>query len=652
MNAPEWAEQTGTEVTICTECGTRNPADEQFCLGCGDFLDWSDRTERSGPAPSTSEPRRQERPPERADTRAVPVGLSASVPPDLTRAVEAARTRVEHTPVRVVLAGEFDTGKSSLVNALLQTAVCPQDADEVTVVPTLVRFGESAGATLHHFVEGSAPQQVSLDSVADHVSMQGNPRNRRRLSSVEITVPHRLLRTGLQLLDTPGVGGVDSGYGAVTLGALAGAQGLLFVTDAAAELSEPELEFLRDAVARIPAAACVVTKIDLYPHWRTIADRDRGHLRAAGLDLPVFGVSSFVRQLARTSPELAQESGFPALAEFLARVVEDARSTAAATAAGDVRFAAAQLGREIAVEATVLREPAAARRVVPALAADVQSTTRLRSPTATWQQALTDGGQDLVADIEHGLDRRLRTVQHEVEEFIDQVDPKDAWVDIENRMRRQAGRAAVATYDEIARRAEDLAVSVADAFRLEAPGPVELPGPDPQHALGGLSMSGPGPRSGGRLGSMLFATRMAMFVPMALFGAAVSLVGVAVAAPVSVALAVGIGGELLRQDRKRSLAARRAQAKSATHRFLFDEVRPVMAKQTRDALRVTQRRLRDEFGARAAALHESSARAMQAAERAAMLPGPARADRAAELDRQAAELRRLDRRLETGQWQR
>ena len=572
--------------------------------------------------------------------------------PNLTRAIVAARARVAHTPVRVVLAGEFDTGKSSLINALLQTDVCPQDADEVTVVPTLVRFGEPARATLHSAVAGVAPQQVALSSVADHASMQGNPRNRHRLASVEISLPHRLLRTGLELLDTPGVGGIDSGYGAITLGALAGAQGLLFVTDAAAELTGPELEFLRDAVGRIPAAACIVTKTDLYPNWRTIADRDREHLRTAGLDLPVIGVSSFVRQLARTSTDLDGESGFPALAEYLAGVVEKSRSVAAETAAGDVRFAAAQLGREIEVEASVLREPAAAGQVVPQLAAQVQSTARLRSPTATWQQALTDGGQDLVADIEHGLDRRLRTVQHQVEEFIDEVDPKDAWVDIENRLRRQVGRAAVATYDEIARRAEDLAVGVADSFRLEAPGPLELPGPDPQHALGGLTMSGPAIRPGGRLGSMLFATRMAMFVPMALFGAAVSLVGVAVAAPVSVALAVGIGGELLRQDRKRSLAARRQQAKSATHRFLFDEVRPVMAKQTRDALRATQRRLRDEFGARAAALHESSARAMQAAERAAALGGPARAERAAELDRQAAELRRLDGRLESGQWQR
>ena len=97
-----------------------------------------------------------------------------------------------------------------------------------------------------------------------------------------------MLRSGLCLVDTPGVGGLDSAHGFLTLGALRMAEGTLFVTDAAQELTGPELEFLKTAVERCPLTALVVTKIDLYPQWRRIVELDRGHLARAGLDLPVI----------------------------------------------------------------------------------------------------------------------------------------------------------------------------------------------------------------------------------------------------------------------------------------------------------------------------------------------------------------------------
>ena len=75
----------------------------------------------------------------------------------------------------------------------------------------------------------------------------------------------------------------------------------------------------------------------------------------------------------------------------------------------------------------MLTEPAAAERVVASLASDQGRTAGLISPTATWQQVLSDGVQDLVADVEHDLQGRLRTVLRDVEAIIDAGDPKDSW---------------------------------------------------------------------------------------------------------------------------------------------------------------------------------------------------------------------------------
>ena len=80
--------------------------------------------------------------------------------------------------------------------------------------------------------------------------------------------------------------------------------------------------------------------------------------------------------------------------------------------------------------------------------------------------------QDLVADVEHDLQGRLRTVLRDVEEIIDAGDPKDSWGDIEVWLRRQVVAAAVANYDTLAERTPDLATDVSERFSLDAGGPI------------------------------------------------------------------------------------------------------------------------------------------------------------------------------------
>lgn len=573
----------------------------------------------------------------------------AKARPDLAQTLDGARTKLDGRTIGVAIVGEFKRGKSTLVNALLQTAVCPVDADEVTVVPTLVSYGETAGATvyLEEADESGQPraQAIELTALTDWIAESGNPGNRRGVRSVQVRLPRRFLRGGLCLIDTPGVGGLDSAHGIITLGALDQADGVVFVTDASQELTAPELDFLRQALDRCPRAACVITKIDLYPEWRRIVEIDEKHLRTAGLDIPVIAVSSFLRLRSRRDPTLADESGYAALVEFLARgVVRAATAAAAGSAARDVEFVAEQIGRQIHAEKAVLTEPARAEQVVATLKSAQHRTAGLISPTATWQQVLADGVQDLVADVEHDLQGRLRSVLRDVEAIIDTGDPKEAWPDIEAWLRRHVVAAAVANYDVLAERTTELAADVAERFNLDAGGPV-TPDVSAPADLSGVNLAAVESLSapGGRFGPMMLATRSAMFVPMVLFGVAGSLLGIStlVAAPLSVVLAAGIGQKIIRDERKRMLAHRRQQAKLAARRYV-EEVGFIMNKEGRDALRRTQRLLRDDFGLRAMTLHRSSSSALGAARQAMALPDAQRSARVSRLEAEAQQLAQVD----------
>ncbi|HEU5266296.1 MAG TPA: dynamin family protein [Jatrophihabitans sp.] len=562
---------------------------------------------------------------------------------DLAEHLEQARVTVAERLVSVAVVGEFKRGKSTLVNAILQTAVCPVDADIVTAVPTAVRYGAqtAASAFFEPAGEDTEPEveDVPLDALATYVSEAGNPGNRRRLRVVEVVLPRPILRAGLCLIDTPGVGGLDSAHGLITLSAMSEADGVLFVTDASQELTAPEIEFLRSAVERCPNAVCVMTKADLYMEWRRIAELDEQHLRDAGLDVPVVPVSSFLRLAATDDQDMLVESGFPALVDFLlGKVVAAATARKVATAEREVDFIATQLEDGLRAEQEVLQKPAEADKVVERLDGVTRKSHQLNSPTATWQQMLTDGIQDLVAHTEFDLQERLRTVMRDVETIIDEGDPKQTWPDIEVWLRRQVVGAAVSNFDRMQVEARELAENVAQAFDLAAGEVSSAASVDVDDALANIRIASASSleNPGGRMASMLLAGRTATLVPMVLVGA-LGHIMMPVIAPVALVLAAGIGQKVIRDERRRQTAYRRQQAKNAARKYV-DEVAFMVAKDSRDALRVTQRALRDDFQSRANTLLRSAEAALSAARSTAALDPDARAARADEVARDAAKV--------------
>ncbi|GAA3437837.1 hypothetical protein GCM10018954_074510 [Kutzneria kofuensis] len=183
---------------------------------------------------------------------------------DLGARLAVTRRRLLDPEVRVLVVGEFKQGKSMLVNSLVDAPVCPVDDDLATAVPTLVRYAPEPSVVLVGDDEHQR-RPVPIDQLARHVSEAGNPGNRERLRHAEVGVPRTVLSGGLCLVDTPGVGGLDSAHGASTMAVLPTADAVILVSDAAQEYTGPELDFLRQAMKMCPTVLCVLTKTDLYP---------------------------------------------------------------------------------------------------------------------------------------------------------------------------------------------------------------------------------------------------------------------------------------------------------------------------------------------------------------------------------------------------
>jgi hypothetical protein len=235
--------------------------------------------------------------------------------PDAAADVDAIRRR-ELTRPEIVVVGETKRGKSSLVNMLIGVpGLSPVDAAVATSAYLEFRYSEVPGACAH--VPGRAdPVPLELRDLRDWGTVLGRlPAGTRPPRRIDIRHPAPLLRY-LTLIDTPGVGGLDAVHAEVALDAVERATALLFVVDASAPFSRPELDFLVEASRRVNFVVFALTKVDAYPGWRTILADDRGLLQAHAARFgaaPWFAVSARLAELAMTTPgdvgrELVAES--------------------------------------------------------------------------------------------------------------------------------------------------------------------------------------------------------------------------------------------------------------------------------------------------------------------------------------------------------
>jgi Dynamin family len=127
-----------------------------------------------------------------------------------------------------------------LVNALLGLELLPTGVLPLTAVATEVAYG-TRGATVVH-CDGIS-EEVDLGQLAAYVTEAGNPANERQVARFEARVPADVLRSGVVLVDTPGIGSVFR-HDEAAARALLEADGAILVLSADAPLSEAEGKLL------------------------------------------------------------------------------------------------------------------------------------------------------------------------------------------------------------------------------------------------------------------------------------------------------------------------------------------------------------------------------------------------------------------------
>jgi predicted GTPase len=349
--------------------------------------------------------------------------------PESARWVEEIRAKRRKNP-SVVVVGETNRGKSSLVNALLgQPGLSPVDAEVATA--TYLVFGHAANWEARACYPGQlAPVPIDLTDLIRWVSAAHElPDGELPPRYVEVDGPVPLLEK-LSVVDTPGVGGLDSVHGELAIEAAASATALLFVVDASAPFTTGELNFLASIGERVETVIFALSKVDQYRGWRQVLDADQALLaehapRFAGATFHPVSARMYEMAAKAPSPEAAamlrERSGVEELRTAMQELLvgrsvmlsEANTLRALSTTLGELRV---KLDAERRALSTGEAEADALRARKEELTADRRSSTK------GWQVRLRSEVQRTRVENNHEVSRQMRDMQSWFRHAIDTAD--------------------------------------------------------------------------------------------------------------------------------------------------------------------------------------------------------------------------------------
>lgn len=206
--------------------------------------------------------------------------------------IAAILDRAEDKSFEIAVFGRVSAGKSSLLNAVLETDALPVGVTPITAVPTRIVHAEEPSLTV--WFSEAPRKKVEVSHLKDFATEQLNPGNSQHVVRLVLALPSPRLRGGVTFVDTPGLGSLATSGASETLSYLPKCDLGVMLIDAGSTLTADDLQtILTLQEAAIPVHV-LLSKGDLIgPEDRKrIVQYVKDHIASeCKLDLPVHPVS-------------------------------------------------------------------------------------------------------------------------------------------------------------------------------------------------------------------------------------------------------------------------------------------------------------------------------------------------------------------------
>ncbi len=147
--------------------------------------------------------------------------------------------RMQNNIFEIGVFGRISSGKSSLLNYLLEGDYLPVGVTPVTAVPTRISYGPSTQVEIEF---ADTPRKIaSFSELWEFATEQGNPNNARHVTKIHLKLTASRLGEGISFVDTPGLGSLATSGSAETLAYLPRCDLGLLMVDASLGVSVEDL---------------------------------------------------------------------------------------------------------------------------------------------------------------------------------------------------------------------------------------------------------------------------------------------------------------------------------------------------------------------------------------------------------------------------
>lgn len=168
----------------------------------------------------------------------------------------------------IVVVGEFSTGKSTFINALLQKEVLPSRVTPTTATINFIRHqteGPGHECAIVHYYDGKE-EEVSFDQLDQYVTEMSKLLDvSHAIRHVDLFIDSPYLQNGVVLVDTPGLQALNPEHERITKDKIRTSQASILLFNMEQPGKRTEFEFLKDLSDSIDRIFFVANRLDGIP---------------------------------------------------------------------------------------------------------------------------------------------------------------------------------------------------------------------------------------------------------------------------------------------------------------------------------------------------------------------------------------------------
>jgi GTP-binding protein EngB required for normal cell division len=217
-------------------------------------------------------------------------------------AMNSITRKLESHRYEIAVFGRVSSGKSSLINRLLEIELLPVGTTPITAVPIHIVGGPEPKLQIT-FMDRASTMRV--EDLPEFATEQGNPGNTKRVLGLEVMVPSKRLQDGVAFVDTPGIASLATTATRLAYAYLPDSDFGIVLVDSQSTIGRDDMDILRALhLAGIPSVV-MISKCDLLSAANVdkvlgyTRDAIAGHLGFSQDVMPISSVESWVSEMDR-----------------------------------------------------------------------------------------------------------------------------------------------------------------------------------------------------------------------------------------------------------------------------------------------------------------------------------------------------------------